>query len=41
MKMAIRLRFWLEVSLATITGVLFVITLIWDDWVEMLFQSLS
>ena len=32
-----RLRFWLEAGMATIASVLLVVTLIWDDWVEMLF----
>jgi hypothetical protein len=35
---ALRFRFWLETGMATITGILFVITLIWPDWVEMVFH---
>ncbi len=38
MKLAMRLRFWLEIGTATITGFLFVITLIWRDWIEMVFN---
>jgi hypothetical protein len=30
----LRKRFWIESALATITGVLFVITLFWHDWLE-------
>ena len=37
MKAALRLRFWLEAGAATLTGVLFVITLFWHDWVEIIF----
>jgi disulfide bond formation protein DsbB len=37
MKAALRLRFWLEAGVATLTGVLFVITLFWHDWVEIVF----
>ena len=34
----IRLRFWIEVGMATLTGILAVITLIWKDWIEILFH---
>ena len=37
MKIEMRLRFWLEVAVATITGVLLVLTLVWEDWVEEIF----
>ena len=37
MKMAMRLRFWLEAGMATITSVLLVITLLWEDWIEIVF----
>lgn len=30
------LLFWLEVSLAVLTGVLGVVTLFWRDWIEAL-----
>ncbi len=38
MKEALRLRFWLEAGAATVTGLLFVITLFWHDWVEIIFD---
>jgi tetrahydromethanopterin S-methyltransferase subunit E len=38
MKKALRLRFWLEAGAATVTGLLFVITLFWHDWVEIIFD---
>jgi len=31
-------RFWLEVALATITGILFVVTFFWNDWIELVFH---
>ena len=33
---ALRARFWVEAGLATVTGVLFVVTLFWHDWIEAL-----
>jgi ferric-dicitrate binding protein FerR (iron transport regulator) len=30
----IRARFWVEIALAALTGVLSVLTLIWKDWLE-------
>lgn len=38
MKKALRRRFWLETGVAIITGILFVITLVWHDWVEIVFN---
>jgi hypothetical protein len=38
MKPAMRFRFWLETGMATITGVLFVVTLVWRDWIEIVFH---
>jgi len=38
MKRAMRFRFWLEIGMATITGILFVITLIVRDWIEIVFH---
>ncbi len=38
MKKQVRWFFWLEMSLASITGILFVITLIWRDWAEIIFN---
>ena len=37
MKLTIRFRLWLEASMATITSVLLVITLLWEDWIEEVF----
>ena len=37
MRKALRWRFWLETVMAIITGVLFVITLIRNDWIEVVF----
>lgn len=37
MKRTMRFRFWLETGMATITGFLFVITLLWGDWIERVF----
>ncbi len=34
MKRQVRLRLWLETGLASTTGVLFLITLVWRDWIE-------
>jgi hypothetical protein len=36
MKSTVRARFWLETSLASLCGVLAVLTLWWRDWVEAL-----
>ena len=37
MKRQVRLRMWLESVLASTTGVLFLITLVWRDWIERVF----
>jgi len=37
-KRQVRWFFWLETSVASITGILFVITLFWRDWIELLFH---
>lgn len=37
MKSALRRRFWLETGLAIVTGILFVITLVQRDWIEVVF----
>jgi hypothetical protein len=34
----VRPRFWVEVGLAVATAVLAVVTLIWHDWIEILFE---
>jgi hypothetical protein len=36
MKSTVRVRFWLETSLASLCGVLAVLTLFWRDWIEAL-----
>lgn len=38
MKTAVRFRFWLEAVMATITGIMLVLTLLWEDWVEVIFR---
>jgi len=38
MKTALRRRFWLETSMAIVTSVLFVITLVQRDWIEAVFN---
>ena len=37
MKNALRWRFWLEAGMATVTTILFVITLVQRDWIEIVF----
>jgi hypothetical protein len=37
MRNALRWRFWLETVVATVTSVLFVITLVRRDWIEIVF----
>ena len=37
MKNALRRRFWLETSIAIGTGILFLITLVWNNWIEIVF----
>jgi hypothetical protein len=38
MKNALRRRFWLETGIAIVTGIAFVITLVWHDWIEIVFK---
>jgi len=38
MRYAMRFRFWLEIVMATITGVLFLITLVVRNWIEIVFH---
>ena len=33
----LRVRFWIESILATVTGVLAVVTIFWHDWIEAVF----
>ena len=34
---SLRLQFWIEVVMSAITGILFVVTLIWPHWIEAVF----
>ena len=38
MTKALRGRFWLETGMAIATTILFVITLVWHDWIEIIFN---
>jgi hypothetical protein len=38
MRNALRWRFWLEMGMAIVTSILFVITLVWKDWIEIVFK---
>jgi hypothetical protein len=38
MPYGLRRRFWFETGLAIVTGILFVTTLVWHDWIEILFN---
>jgi tetrahydromethanopterin S-methyltransferase subunit E len=38
MRNALRRRFWLETAMAIVTGILFVITLVRSDWIEIVFR---
>jgi hypothetical protein len=31
-------RFWLESALATVTALLLVVTLVWREWIELVFR---
>jgi len=37
MRDALRRRFWLETAMAIVTGIVFVITLVRNDWIEVVF----
>jgi hypothetical protein len=37
MKQQLRMRFWLEICMASVTGTLFLLTLVWRDWIEVVF----
>jgi len=34
----LRCRFWLEINVTIITGILLVFTIVWHDWIEILFN---
>jgi len=34
----LRRRFWVETTLALVTGILFVLTIAWKDWIERVFN---
>ncbi len=38
MRNALRLRFWLETGIAIVTSIVFVITLVQRDWIEIVFN---
>jgi hypothetical protein len=38
MRKALRRRFWLETGMAIVTSILFVITLVQRDWIEIVFN---
>lgn len=38
MKRQVRWFFWLEMSIASISGVLCLVTLLWRDWAEVLLR---
>ena len=38
MNKQVRARFWLEVILGTVTTILFLVTLVWRDWIEIVFR---
>lgn len=37
MKRELRIRFWLEAALAGFSGLVFVLTMLWSDWIEIVF----
>lgn len=38
MRKALRGRFWLETGMAIVTAILFLITLVWHNWSEVIFN---
>ena len=38
MRQYVRQRFWIETALAVISATLLVITLLWKDWIEIVFR---
>jgi hypothetical protein len=37
--MGLRSRFWVEATLAVVSGVLLIVTVVWRDWIEILFDA--
>lgn len=37
-RQGLRPIFWVETVLATLTAILFIITFIWNDWIELVFR---
>ena len=37
MMRALRFRFWFETGMAILTSILFAVTLVWRDWIEIVF----
>jgi len=38
MNSQLRTRFWLEAILGAVTAILFLVTLLWRDWIEIVFR---
>jgi len=38
MRKALRRRFWLETGIAIVTGIVFLLTLVWHNWIEIIFN---
>ena len=38
MRQTLRWRFWIETGLAIVTSILLLVTLLWRDWVEIVFN---
>jgi hypothetical protein len=38
MRKALRFRSWLETGMASVTAILSVVTLIWRNWIELVFN---
>jgi hypothetical protein len=36
-KRRLRHRFWIEATMATVSGIFFLLTLFWKDWIEIVF----
>jgi hypothetical protein len=37
-KVKIRKRFWLQAGLSSVSGLLFAVTLLWHEWIELVFH---